>query len=333
MLALAARSALGQVGDVPAIEASPAVAVRVHWIQFNMVSGRIAATSSLSVQKMLVQSGRRSNRRESLAIEINAGICGMEYHADADDDQLQIKVEGGNQVSVRRTRPGNHYLLKFDQQPDQPLSMSLEQGDVKRQWEADGFWQLYLAEPDVMRVHLVPLLELLHPSWQLSATAAEVEDALVRTRDAIVRNEPDRKRWSRLVDELGSPKFAEREGAQRELYKAGQAVVPYLQSLNRSRLDAEQVARIGAIMESLSIDYEDHVQRVAAWLANDERVWLSLMTRDDVARRRIAVEQLGRLLGHDVEFQPEAPLETRRQQIDRLRQRLQLAADSRPGEE
>jgi hypothetical protein len=127
------------------------------------------------------------------------------------------------------------------------------------------------------------------------------------------------------VDSLGSKKFSDRENAQRELHRAGQAVVPYLKGLDESRLDAEQVARIRAIIAALSVDYEDRVDRVAAWLADDPRVWLALMQRDDPARRQAAGEHLGLLLGSPVEFDAEAAPGTRRAQVERLQQRLDAA--------
>ncbi len=321
-LALTVSPALGQAAELPAIEISPAIAVRMHWIQYSMISGRIVAASGLSVPHTRVQSPRRrSQRRETLSIEVAGGVCGMEYHLDSTGDQLRIVLRD-DALSIHRTRAGDGYRLEFQYRPEEPLSLVVVEGDSRRRLQADGFWQLYLAEPEVVRAHLVPLLELLHPSWQLTETGAEIEDTLVHTQHAASRTQPDRQRWSRLVDALGSPKFAERETAQRALHTAGQVVVPYLQSLDRGRLDAEQVSRVRAVVEALSVDYEDRVERVAAWLADDARVWLALLARNEPARRRIAVEQLNRLLGEPIDFDPDAPAEERQQAIERLQRRL-----------
>ncbi|GAG33622.1 unnamed protein product, partial [marine sediment metagenome] len=233
--------------------------------------------------------------------------------------------------SIQRTRPNDDYALRFEQHPDQPLILVLNTAEGERRWQATGFWQLHISQPEAVRNHLIPLVELLHPSWQLAATGAEIEDTLVRTQKAPARDEPDRALWSQLVAALGSAKFAERQSAQRELYESGQGVVPYLQSLDPKRLDAEQAARIRSIVESLSVNYEDRVDRVAAWLAGDERVWLALLDRDEAARRRIAAEQLGRLLGGTIDFDPDGTEEIRRQQIERLKSRLApTRADAQP---
>ena len=330
-LALSAACAVG--AELPAIEISPAIAVRMHWIKYSMVSGRVVATSGLSVPHTRVQSPRRrSRRRETLSIEVARGVCGMDYQLDSPDEQLRVILRD-EELSIRRTRPADGYSLEFEHAADEPLSLVVEEGDRRRRWQADGFWQLYLAEPERVRVHLVPLLELLRPSWQLAETGAEIEDALVHRQHIDSGKQPDRQRWARLVEALGSPKFAHRESAQRALHAAGQAVVPYLQGLDRDRLDAEQLSRVRAVVDALSVDYEDRVERVAAWLADDVGAWAALLARDEPARRRIAVDELNRLLGEPIEFDPDAPPEARRKALERLQSRLGRIEQLEPAQE
>jgi len=165
------------------------------------------------------------------------------------------------------------YRLEYRQLPERPVELVVEEQQQKREWTGAGFWQIYLAEPELVRKRLVPLLELLRPSWQLAHTAGEVENALL-TRPPIDRQQTV-PRWSDLVDELASPAFATRQTAQRELLEAGQKVLPFLQSLDKSRLDAEQAYRVRWLVDALAVDYEDRVDRVAAALASDEQVWLN----------------------------------------------------------
>ena len=53
------------------------------------------------------------------------------------------------------------------------------------------------------------------------------------------------------------------------------------------------------LMESLAIDYEDSTDRIAAWLVDDEQVWLSLLSRAELATRAVAISQLA-LVGHPI---------------------------------
>jgi hypothetical protein len=322
-IVIGALPAQGEDKELAPPGISPAIAARIHWMQFNMVSGRVVASSNLSVPKMMVQSpGRRTQRRETLGIEINNGMCNLEYLLVSPTDMVRFNMTEGTTLSIRRTLSDIGYALSFAQRPDRPLTLELEQDGVQRQWQAQGLWRLYLQDPEIVRDHLLPLLEQLHPSWQLAATAAQIEETLVRTQFVHTPKRPDRQRWAQWVVELGSAKFSERQNAERELRGAGQAVVPYLQSLDHGQLDAEQAARIRSVIDSLSVEYEDRVDRVTAWLAGDEMVWLALLNREDADRRRVAAEQLGRILGGPVDFDPDGPETVRQQQIDRLRKRL-----------
>jgi hypothetical protein len=125
---------------------------------------------------------------------------------------------------------------------------------------------------------------------------------------------------SRLVEQLGSATFSERRQAERELRAAGHIVLPYLESLDRARLDAEQRQRIRSLIDALEDGREDRVDRMAVWLAGHEQTWLALLTRDDEAKRRIAAEQLASLVGEPVDFNPAADANTRRKQIEHLRE-------------
>jgi hypothetical protein len=104
-----------------------------------------------------------------------------------------------------------------------------------------------------------------------------------------------------------------------------------LQNLDRAQLDAEQSSRVRTLVESLSVGYEDSTDRIAIWLAGDEQVWLSLLAREDVTRRRVAAGQLSLLLEEPIEFDPDALDAQRKLQIERLRVRLQkwAAAEQR----
>jgi hypothetical protein len=329
-----AGDALAQAAAPPEVEISPAISARMQWISFAMVSGRVTASSGLAVPQMQVNvPGRRSRRRESLSIEINDGRCALQYDSAGPDESLRITLSGGDRLSIRRARAADRYVLEFQQRPAEPLSLVIDEQDAKRTLRAAGFWQLYLAEPDVVRAHLVPLLELLRPSWQLTAMGAEIEHALVHTAHAASVGEPDRKAWARHIADLGSSRFSQRQNAQRELLRAGPAVVPYLQNLDRAGLDAEQGARIRAIIETLAVDYEDRPQRVAAWLAGDARAWLALLTREDASRRRVAAEQLGKLLGAPVDFDPDGAPDVRKAQLEQLQAQVQNAKAARPVEE
>jgi hypothetical protein len=323
---MGAPRALAQDSGPAPIELSPHIAARIHWIQYHMLSGRVVATSPMVVPRMNVRStsSQRGGRREDLTLEISAGLPGLRYDMTGADERLQIALVGGNQLSIQHSHATEQRTFSYEQRAEGAVLMSLEEVGVKRTWQAGGVWQLFIAQPDVVRRRLVPILEILRPSWQLAATAAQIEEALIERPPAV--EQPDQTRWAVLIRDLASPKFSERQNAQRELYKAGQMVVPFLQKLDRDRLDAEQAYRIRSLIESLTVDYEDKVERVVAALATDEQTWLALLARQNLPTRQVAAGQLELLLDGPIDFDPQASDQDRAAQLERLTARLEKPA-------
>jgi hypothetical protein len=321
VLALAlAAAAHGQGAGIAPISPSKNNAARLRWMHYSMVAGRVVVSSAYQGTHMTLGPAQVERRTERLQIHIDPDRIHFRYELSGADEQLTIALGEDNELSIRRTRSQPKYALRFEQNSDGAVTLALADEDVNCTLEADSFWHLYLAEPQRVRRHLVPLLELLRPSWQLSAMGAAIEDSLIQ------RAQHPRplagERWSALVEDLASPKFADRENAQRELYKAGPVVVPFLQSLDRKGLDAEQTARVRSLIESLSVDYEDTTDRVATWLAGDQQVWLSLLSRSELFKRRTAADQLTQLAGAPVDFDPAADETLRAAQFERLAARL-----------
>ena len=325
MIALAgAACALGQ-GSVPIGGPSKVNADRLRWMQYKMVAGRIAVSSSYPGTNMTCGPAHvDGRRRERLEIHINQAQIELQYELVSPDEQLSIALVDGKRLSIRRQRSEPKYALEFEQDPDGPLLFTLTEGDQRSSLRADSFWHLYLDEPELVRRRLVPVLEILHPSWQLASLGSALEESLFERAQ---NPQPlDTHRWNRLVDDLASPKFSDRTTAERELRAAGQVILPFLQNLDRTRLDAEQASRVRALVDSLAVSYEDSIDRIATWLAGDEQIWLSLLSRAELPRRRLAAKQLSLLVGLPVEFDPSADEAQRKAQIERLRARLRPAA-------
>jgi hypothetical protein len=312
----------GQEPSGAAFEPSKKNVARLRWLQYSMVTGRIVAASTYPNGTKIVFGPTfvARSRQERLRIDIGPTI-NLQYELADPAEQLVILLAESKQLSIHRTRFEPKYAVRFEQNPGQPLLFEVVEGDVQQTVRAESFWHLVLAEPKRVRRHLIPLLEILHPAWQLAAMGDAVEAAMVQRGQ---NPRPfDGPRWARLVDALGSPKFAERQNAQRELVNAGQAVLPYLQKLDRDRLDAEQASRVRALIDALSVDYEDTTDRIATWLADDAQAWLSLLARDELAKRRVATEHLGALLGAPINFDPAADQDVRDAQIERLHARFE----------
>lgn len=334
-------TALVSANHVQAQEALPASltpnrinADRLRWLQYSMVAGRIAITSD-NVGTNMTYGPARSDRqrRERLSIQIQPASIVLRYELTADNGSMQLSIDSGNRLagvashqfvlhSVR-----DQTTVHFEQAPGEWLELTVKKGDTRQHWQAPSFWHLLLAQPEPVRAHLIPVLEILRPAWQLAASGAALEDALL-LRAAHGRDNPI-EQWQRWVAELGSPRFNDRVVAERELLAAGQAVVPFLQALDRRHLDAEQNWRLRKLVEQLSPGYQDGTDRLAVWLADDPQIWLALVNRPELAKRRIAARRLAELSGEAIDFDPGADQVTRAAQYDRLQASLAPAPDRR----
>jgi hypothetical protein len=203
------------------------------------------------------------------------------------------------------------------QDPDSPLSFAVGPAGQQAVYETTSVWHLLIVEADVCRRYLIPLLDRFRPKSSLLEVADELEEELLHV--ATVHDLPDRKRLAVLVGQLADEQFSRREAADRELRSLGRTVLTYLEKLDPERLDAEQSFRIRRIVMSLSrTSGDDTAQQVASWLAGDPGIWLVLLSREELATRQLAAEQLTALLGRPIAFDPAADPAVREAQIEQI---------------
>lgn len=328
LLALAALWPATVVGqnfdDDPNAPQASSLVAKLHFVQYGILSGRIVAMSAQSGASMsyhLVHPGRT----ERVSIDVTSGLPNVRYEMSSTREELLIELADSDELTVRRVaKDTSRRGLEFHQPHEGDVVLSIDQGSQSRRIAAASLWHLALAEPDLCRKELFPLVELLRPSWHLSPVASATEEALVRW--AAAARIADRRQWQAWTDALASPKFAEREAAERLLLDAGPAVLPFLERLDRQRLDAEQRSRLRNLIAVLDDAAEDTVDRVVTWLAADRQPWLSLLGRSERSTRDLAARQLAQLVGGPIDFDPAADEQTRAAQLARLRARLSGAA-------
>jgi hypothetical protein len=319
---LTAAGCLAATACAQAVPPSPSKlnADRLRWIHYKMVAGRVAVSSTYPGTNMTFGPAMvNGRRREQLEVHITPGNIQLEFELAGSDEQLSISLDSASHFTIRRSRNKPHQQLVFEQLIDETVGLEIADGGSVRRLKGRSLWHLYLAEPELIAREVVPLLELLHPSWQLAATGAAAERALLEL--AAKPTPPKCHEWLRLVQDLSHERFVERASAERALRTSGQGVVPFLQSLGRDTLDAEQAARVRVLIDSLSDGYEDSAERIVPWLAGDPQAWLALLARDDVQTRRLAARQLALVWEGSVAFDPDGEKAGRDAQLARLWER------------
>lgn len=294
-----------------------AAAVKAQNITPAIVSGRIVISSVRGRTVPLQLDSGDVKEQLLLPLFLRGGV--VKYERSTPNEQISMEFFGGARAHLTRTPKGSSEAapVEFTQSVEGMMSLAVGRNDQRRVYTGASLWHLLLAERDVCRQHLLPLLALVNDDWDLPTVSEQIEQTLIE--EAGSQAPPDRRHWVALVEQLGSERFTQREAADRELRALGPLVASYLQSLDVEALDAEQRFRVRRIVLALTDARQpDTPDQVALWLAGDPQVWLALLDRDSEAARQVAARQLAHLLGRPIAFDPAADPQTREAQLKRL---------------
>ena len=301
-------------------------------VQFQVVSGRLLVTPRQPGRSSTWTNSSR-DRTERMQVNLTGGEPRIEYELSTSGMRLTISVTGKTQIRIRRERREDATVVPFEfvQAPNGALSLAWGTESERREARAPSLWHLCFEEPEVCPKHLLPILEMLRSNWNLAETAEEIASELCQ--NAALQQPLPRQRWTSLVVQLGNERYSKRQAADRELRDAGQSIRAFLEGFDRKGLDAEQRHRMRRILKTLSRRGDnDTPEGVATWLAGDPRIWFGLLGDGDPSRRRLAAEQLARLLEEPIQFDADAEPMVRQQQIDELRSRIEKSSFSSPPE-
>lgn len=321
-LAPAMTCLLVAVAAAQEVSVSPNLANNLKYVQVSVKSGRITAASAFAGRN-LNSSSQSNDRREQLSLDLTGGAPSLNYDLSTATFRIVVELVRGETVRIRRSAIGDAKVkpLDFFQPADGKLKVKVGEQDEERTIEADSLWHLLLADPELARTELEPLLRLLKPGWPLVLTSQTIEQTLYRQIDSERRY--DRIAWSALVEQLRSSKYSDRLDADRKLRELGQIVVPYLRNLNPKQLDAEQAFRIRTIVRSYGGEREeDAPENAADWLSADPELWYALATRAVGPQRAKVRTQLTQILGEPVVLDDEAKDDVLKAQLAKIREQI-----------
>jgi hypothetical protein len=311
-------------------EMHPSLVGQLRMVQMRMTSGRVTASGPAS-QQSLTSNYMGNQRREQLTIDLGGGRPTVNYGRFASDERLSYQIDNGNEVTVQLVPRSttDHATVVFIQPAEGALRLTVATGEQSKTVHAPSLWHLLILEPQLCHEHLVPLLEIMRPNWQLDQQAQEIEKALCSDQPA--RAAIDHSGWEKNLRQLASDRFVDRERAEQQLLAYGPVILPFLRGKDRGTLDAEQAFRVRRVIRGLDKNAdEDTPERVVPWLTGDPRVWYALLSRDDLRVRGIAVEQLSKLLETKLDFDPAADPTERALQRERLHERFGAIVDPPP---
>lgn len=295
---------------------------RLRWAQFRLVLGRIEVANIHSSQTRTATSGDEVLELiEKLSISGDTDIPSVRYERLTPDGLIAIAVIDGNRVEIDRIATSPEVVpVSFRQYPGADIVLRIGDGAGSQTHRASTLWHLMVAAPAACELHLLPLLELMQPSWQVGEMLSRATDELIR--EAEMSDFDTRHAARSLIAKLKSSDFTTRQQAQEQLCELGLGVLPYLNQIADSDMTREQQRRLDQVRIKLRGKEADSPERIALWLVEDERIWLSLLSHDELPVRTLAASHLGKRFSQPIDYDPDGtPLE-RQQQVARIRTRL-----------
>ncbi len=299
---------------------------QLQWVRFDVVLGRVLATTNRTDQnRSHVTEAGPADAHEKLFVTVDEGLISLRYQCTTPTTSLHIEVVRRGVLQIRREQDLDSSAARRTIVYAQPLrgAVTLEvtsNGEPPMQYQAASLWHLMLAHPLACREYLIPTLELLRPNWNLEQ---DRRDILVHLRNYRPEHlTVSRREVMALVEQLNDPRFRVRQLADRQLRAMGQCVLMYLESIEADMLGAEQRERLDQIHATLAARTIDAPACVAAKMACDKSVWLTLLAEEDATIRVVAKKHLASLCQRDIDFDPAAEPAQRAQQLAHLRDQL-----------
>ena len=308
-------------------DAEPSLVVQQQWTHFEVVLGRITAFHLRGGQSHCSSSQAPGSSRQSISVNADPAALAFRYERFDPQGSLTIEIANRAEVEIRQqtqTKDEQTSIL-FSQPANGTLRVKINQSGAEHRYAARSLWHLLLAHPEVSQRHLVPILAVLRPNWRLVERSQQIEAELfdfTEGRPAISQRDV-----MLSVSQLDSGQFSLRQAADRQLRSFGVGILPYLSKFDAGTLSVEQRLRLKRIRADLAVPTADTPERVAAWLSNDNAVWLALMSDEDPSKREAATNRLTRIHPGVIQFDPHAEEAERSKQLVLLRSRLGAAVE------
>lgn len=289
---------------------------RSNLVQFEVLLGRLTARGGcFGKPKSITAGDLAAGHGEMLTLRVTEGVSHIQYEMQDGEQRVTIAVIDAVQFSIRRESLHRAAVLPlhFEQPATGPLRLEVGTGDRKQTVSAPSLWHLLLAHDELCRRELLPCLELLRNNWRLLETSEQIEQRLFSEAGGANPRELDA-----LVAQLDAPQFAVRQRASQQLQVLGLETLAYFDSLPLRHLSREQRLRIRRLKARFRFRTPDSPERISRWMREDRAVWFRYLAEGNPRHRARALQNLNRICGQQLDFNPVAGAAQRAAQIVQL---------------
>lgn len=305
-------------------EPQPLLLASEKTIRLEIIQGRLRVVGLRGPQNRNLQRGdEHTEARETLSIHTGADDLVVRYELNTLQRRMLLSQDMRQRFVLENEviRGAETARLTLKQWPDGRCEFSTSGSESKLTCRG-GIWHFSVLYPEVFYGQVLPLLEELHPNWQLQVQAMRVREHLSRPFTEELRAKQEN--WQNWVSDLTSDDFTVRQAADRGLRNSGPEVLGYLDFVMHRNLEKEQKARIQHIAKQLAPPSADHPELASRWLEQDSQIWISLLGQGTPEEQRIAQLRLEAMLGEKVRFDATASATERQAALRKIESRLQL---------
>jgi hypothetical protein len=276
--------------------------VRMSWISFDVINGRIGSRFIRRMQSRSLSLHHATlDADEHAVVRTRGSEFSLKYELTSPRQSLQLQYDTNGvfqfdyQHFDSRDELGDSYRVNMRQNHAHPLEIQITRLNQTQTYQSNQIWLAMFAMSAKERQCFTDVLARLSPRLDLELRFNEVLRNL--SRIALSHKGGDYGTVRSLIKQLNSPTFVERQVADRQLRMFGRPLIGFLAGIDQSTLSTEQRARLRQISQSLISLESDTVEQVVTSLRMNPIAWLVLANRGDPLLRRGALAQIEKLKG------------------------------------
>lgn len=260
-------------------------------VRFQLIQGRLELDSPR--HRKGSQNREVGPYYESITVTASRGIPSLHYVYQAPQQRLTLSVQHATHVRIESDFPKTGERAVLDQPEQGPITLTVGKGFQKREHSGTTLLHVRLDDPATFDIHFGKLIQRLLRGRSIGQLSQSTETILLQQASDSQTFSFDEVQ--ECLHDLRSSKASTRRKSEKRLLNWGTQILPILNSLSTTDLDAEQIDRIRHLRRKIRSREDDTPRSLAMMLINDRDHWARLSTRLSREQMQLANVHLTRV--------------------------------------